>query len=137
MPTSAGLEPAGCPHRVFWCRLVIVRENTEDLYAGLEHQVVPGVVESLKIITERASTRIAEFAFDLRAPARRKKVTAIHKANIMKLSDGLFLDRPNRACVSPTSHTANGSSMPPHAAGAGTRHGSTAGDAESLRRHRV
>jgi isocitrate dehydrogenase (NAD+) len=72
--------------------LVIVRENTEDLYAGLEHEVVPGVVESLKIITERASTRIAEFAFAHARRQRRKKVTAIHKANIMKLSDGLFLD---------------------------------------------
>jgi len=72
--------------------LVIVRENTEDLYAGLEHQVVPGVVESLKIITERASTRIAEFAFGYARRHGRKKVTAIHKANIMKLSDGLFLE---------------------------------------------
>src|SRR5262249_20358427 len=72
--------------------LVIVRENTEDLYAGLEHQVVPGVVESLKIITERASTRIAEFAFGYARRHRRTKVTAIHKANIMKMSDGLFLD---------------------------------------------
>src|SRR5207253_2788244 len=59
--------------------LVIVRENTEDLYAGLEHEVVPGVVESLKIITERASTRIAEFAFSHTRQHRRKKVTAIHK----------------------------------------------------------
>jgi isocitrate dehydrogenase (NAD+) len=72
--------------------LVIVRENTEDLYAGLEHEVVPGVVESLKIITERASTRIAEFAFAYALRHGRKKVTAIHKANIMKLGDGLFLD---------------------------------------------
>lgn len=72
--------------------LVIVRENTEDLYAGLEHQVVPGVVESLKIITERASTRIAEFAFGYARRHGRKTVTAIHKANIMKLSDGLFLE---------------------------------------------
>src|SRR6478736_2099059 len=72
--------------------LVIVRENTEDLYAGLEHQVVPGVVESLKIITERASTRIAEFAFAYARRHGRKKVTAVHKANIMKLSDGLFLE---------------------------------------------
>jgi isocitrate dehydrogenase (NAD+) len=71
--------------------LVIVRENTEDLYAGLEHEVVPGVVESLKIITARASTRIAEFAFAHARRHGRKKVTAIHKANIMKLSDGLFL----------------------------------------------
>jgi isocitrate dehydrogenase (NAD+) len=72
--------------------LVIVRENTEDLYAGLEHEVVPGVVESLKIITEKASTRIARFAFDHARRHGRKKVTAIHKANIMKLSDGLFLE---------------------------------------------
>jgi isocitrate dehydrogenase (NAD+) len=72
--------------------LVVVRENTEDLYSGIEHVVVPGVVESLKIITERASTRIARFAFDYARRENRKKVTAIHKANIMKLSDGLFLD---------------------------------------------
>jgi isocitrate dehydrogenase (NAD+) len=76
--------------------LVIVRENTEDLYAGLEHEVVPGVVESLKIITERASTRIAEFAFAYARRRGRKKVTAIHKANIMKLSDGLFLESTRR-----------------------------------------
>jgi isocitrate dehydrogenase (NAD+) len=72
--------------------LVIVRENTEDLYSGLEHIVVPGVVESLKIITERASTRIARFAFEYAQREGRKRITAIHKANIMKLSDGLFLD---------------------------------------------
>ncbi len=72
--------------------LVIVRENTEDLYAGLEHEIVPGIVESLKIITERASTRIARFAFEYARKHRRQRVTAIHKANIMKLSDGLFLD---------------------------------------------
>lgn len=72
--------------------LIIVRENTEDLYAGLEHVVVPGVVESLKIITARASTRIAEFAFAHARTHGRKKVTAIHKANIMKLGDGLFLE---------------------------------------------
>jgi isocitrate dehydrogenase (NAD+) len=72
--------------------LVIVRENTEDLYAGLEHEVVPGVVESLKIITAKASTRISEFAFEYARRHGRKKVTAIHKANIMKLSDGLFLN---------------------------------------------
>ncbi|QQS32419.1 MAG: isocitrate dehydrogenase (NAD(+)) [Acidobacteriota bacterium] len=72
--------------------LVIVRENTEDLYAGLEHVVVPGVVESLKIITEKASTRIAKYAFEYARDNGRKKVTAVHKANIMKLSDGLFLD---------------------------------------------
>jgi isocitrate dehydrogenase (NAD+) len=72
--------------------LVVVRENTEDLYSGLEHVVVPGVVESLKIITEKASTRIARFAFDYARTHARKKITAVHKANIMKLSDGLFLD---------------------------------------------
>lgn len=72
--------------------LIIVRENTEDLYAGLEHVVVPGVVESLKIITAVASTRIAEFAFAFARRHKRKKVTAVHKANIMKLSDGLFLE---------------------------------------------
>jgi isocitrate dehydrogenase (NAD+) len=71
--------------------VVLVRENTEDLYSGLEHEVVPGVVESLKIITERASTRIARFAFEYAKRHGRKKIHAIHKANIMKLSDGLFL----------------------------------------------
>ena len=71
--------------------LIIVRENTESLYSGLEHEVVPGVVESLKIITEKASTRIARFAFEYARKNKRKKVHAIHKANIMKLSDGLFL----------------------------------------------
>jgi isocitrate dehydrogenase (NAD+) len=71
--------------------VVIVRENTEDLYSGLEHEVVPGVVESLKIITEKASTRIAKFAFEYARKTGRKKIHAIHKANIMKLSDGLFL----------------------------------------------
>ncbi len=72
--------------------LVVVRENTEDLYAGLEHEVVPGVVESLKIITERASTRIARFAFEYARRVGRSKIAAVHKANIMKLSDGLFLE---------------------------------------------
>jgi len=71
--------------------LIIVRENTEDLYSGLEHEVVPGVVESLKIITEKASTRIGRFAFEYAKRHGRKKIHAIHKANIMKLSDGLFL----------------------------------------------
>ena len=72
--------------------LVVVRENTESLYAGLEHIVVPGVVESLKIISEKASTRIARYAFEYARTNGRKKVSAVHKANIMKLSDGLFLD---------------------------------------------
>ncbi|MCL5670448.1 MAG: isocitrate dehydrogenase (NAD(+)) [Acidobacteria bacterium] len=72
--------------------LVIVRENTESLYSGLEHVVAPGVVESLKVITEVASTRIARFAFEYARRLGRRKITAVHKANIMKLSDGLFLD---------------------------------------------
>jgi isocitrate dehydrogenase (NAD+) len=80
--------------------LVLIRENTEDLYAGLEHTVVPGVVESLKIITERASTRIARFAFDYARKFGRKKIHAIHKANIMKLSDGLFLNSIRKVAAS-------------------------------------
>jgi isocitrate dehydrogenase (NAD+) len=91
----ANLRPVsnlgGVPARFEGVDMVIVRENTEDLYSGLEHEVVPGVVESLKIITERASTRISRFAFDYARRHGRKKVTAIHKANIMKLGDGLFL----------------------------------------------
>jgi isocitrate dehydrogenase (NAD+) len=71
--------------------LIIIRENTEGLYSGIEHEVVPGVVESLKIITAKASTRIARFAFEYARKNKRKKIHAIHKANIMKLSDGLFL----------------------------------------------
>lgn len=72
--------------------LVVMRENTEDLYSGLEHVVIPGVVESIKIITEKASTRIARYSFEFARANGRKKVTAVHKANIMKLSDGLFLE---------------------------------------------
>lgn len=72
--------------------LIVVRENTEGLYSGIEHEVIPGVVESLKIMTEKACTRIAKFAFNFARNNRRKKVAAVHKANIMKLSDGLFLD---------------------------------------------
>jgi isocitrate dehydrogenase (NAD+) len=91
----ANLRPvwniAGVPSRYSGVDLVIVRENTEDLYAGLEHEVVPGVVESLKIITADASTRIARFAFEHARRHGRRRVTAIHKANIMKLGDGLFL----------------------------------------------
>src|SRR5258705_2018052 len=71
--------------------LIIFRENTEGLYSGIEHEVVPGVVESLKIITEKASTRISRFAFEYARKNHRKKVHSIHKANIMKMSDGLFL----------------------------------------------
>ncbi len=77
--------------------LVVIRENTEDLYAGKEHEVVPGVIESLKIITEVASARIAQFAFRYAKANHRRKVTAVHKANIMKLSDGLFLECSRRA----------------------------------------
>ncbi len=92
----ASLRPVknlpGVPSRFENVDLVVIRENTEDLYSGLEHTVVPGVVESLKIITEAASTRIARYAFDYARKHRRRRITAIHKANIMKLSDGLFLD---------------------------------------------
>ncbi len=91
----ANLRPVtnlpGVPSRFQGVDLVIVRENTEDLYAGLEHQVAPGVVESLKVITAAASQRISKFAFEHAANNGRRKVTAIHKANIMKLTDGLFL----------------------------------------------
>ena len=76
--------------------LIIVRENTEGLYSGIEHEVVPGVMESLKITTEKACTRIAKFAFDFARAHGRKKIAAIHKANIMKLTDGLFLDCARR-----------------------------------------
>jgi isocitrate dehydrogenase (NAD+) len=92
----ANLRPVrnlpGVPARFGDVDLIIVRENTEGLYSGLEHEVVPGVVESLKIITEKASTRIAKFAFEHAKNYGRKRVTAVHKANIMKKSDGLFLD---------------------------------------------
>jgi isocitrate dehydrogenase (NAD+) len=81
----------GIPTRYPGVDLIIVRENTEGEYSGIEHEVVPGVVESLKIITEKASTRIARFAFDYARREKRKKIFAIHKANIMKMSDGLFL----------------------------------------------
>ena len=80
------------PSRYTGVDLVIVRENTEGLYSGLEHTVIPGVVESLKIVTEKASMRIARYAFDYARSNGRKKVTCVHKANIMKLSDGLFLE---------------------------------------------
>ena len=92
----ANLRPVsnlpGVPSRFQGVDLVIVRENTEDLYAGLEHRIVPGVVESLKIITAVASERIARFAFEHARAYGRRKVTAVHKANIMKMSDGLFLE---------------------------------------------
>src|SRR3954469_1215084 len=81
----------GVPTRYPGVDLIIVRENTEGLYSGIEHEVVPGVVESLKIITEKASTRISRWAFEYARKNGRKKIHAIHKANIMKLSDGLFI----------------------------------------------
>jgi isocitrate dehydrogenase (NAD+) len=99
----ANLRPSrslpGIPNRFENVDIVVVRENTEDLYSGLEHTVVPGVVESLKIITEKASLRIARFAFEYARRHGRKRVTAVHKANIMKLSDGLFLDCFRRVAV--------------------------------------
>jgi len=92
----ANLRPSrsleSIPSRFAGVDIIVVRENTEDLYSGLEHTVVPGVVESIKIITEKASLRIARFAYDYARRHGRKRVTAVHKANIMKLSDGLFLD---------------------------------------------
>ena len=90
------LSLPGVPSRFEGIDLVVVRENTEGLYSGIEHTVVPGVVESLKIITEKASTRVARFAFDYARSHGRKRVTVVHKANIMKLSDGLFLDCARR-----------------------------------------
>ena len=97
----ANVRPAktfkGVPSRYDNVDIVVVRENSEDLYAGLEHIVVPGVVESLKIITETACLRIGRYAFQYARTNRRKRVTAVHKANIMKLADGLFLDCVRRA----------------------------------------
>ena len=91
----ANLRPAhslpNIPSRYENVDLVIVRENTEGLYSGIEHEVIPGVVESLKIMTRQACTRINQFAFGYARAYKRKKVTAVHKANIMKLADGLFL----------------------------------------------
>jgi isocitrate dehydrogenase (NAD+) len=92
----ANLRPAqtiaGIPSRYSDVDLVIVRENTEDLYAGIEHRVGPDAAESIKIITRGASERIAHFAFEYALANGRQKVTAVHKANIMKLTDGLFLE---------------------------------------------
>jgi len=92
----ANLRPVrtlpGVPSRFAGVDLIVVRENTEGLYSGLEHEVIPGVVESLKIITEKASLAIARFAFEYAKKNGRKRVTAVHKANIMKMSDGLFLE---------------------------------------------
>lgn len=106
----ANFRPArtlpGVPSRYQNVDLIVVRENTEGLYCGLEHQVAPGVVESLRVITEEASERIVRFAFDTARQYGRRKVTIVHKANILKLGDGLFLrtarrvadDYPDIAC---------------------------------------
>ena len=82
-----GIEP-----RFEGTDIVIVRENTEDLYAGLELMIMPGVVQAIKLITEKACTRICEYAFDYATKMQRKRVSVVHKANIMKLSDGLLLE---------------------------------------------
>jgi isocitrate dehydrogenase (NAD+) len=92
----ANLRPVrsvpGVQTRYEGINLVIVRENTEDLYSGIEHMIMPGVTQGLKVITSEASNRIARFAFEYAIKRGRKQVTAVHKANIMKLTDGLFLD---------------------------------------------
>jgi len=91
----ACLRPAkslpGVPSRFTGIDLVVVRENTEDLYAGIEHQLTPDVAESIKVITRRGSERIVRYAFEYARARGRRRVTAVHKANIMKLTDGLFL----------------------------------------------
>ncbi len=91
----ANLRPVlnlpGVKSRFSGVDLIIVRENTEGLYSGIEHEIVPGVVESLKIATEKACTRIAEFAFRYARAQKRRQIASVHKANIMKLTDGLFL----------------------------------------------
>jgi isocitrate dehydrogenase (NAD+) len=96
----ASLRPVrtipGVPSRYDGVDLVVVRENTEGLYSGLEHRVAPGIVESLKVVTEAASLRIARFAFELAEREGRRQVCAVHKANILKLSDGLFLECARR-----------------------------------------
>jgi isocitrate dehydrogenase (NAD+) len=96
----ASLRPVrsipGVPSRYEDVDLIVVRENTEGLYSGLEHRVAPGIVESLKIVTEAASLRIARFAFELAEREGRREVCAVHKANILKLSDGLFLECARR-----------------------------------------
>ncbi|MEO7664659.1 MAG: isocitrate dehydrogenase (NAD(+)), partial [Candidatus Limnocylindrales bacterium] len=99
----ANLRPArsieGIESRYHDVDLVIVRENTEDLYAGIEHMVGPDAAESIKIITRAASERIARYAFEYAVANHRRKVTAVHKANIMKLSDGLFLESCRRVAA--------------------------------------
>ena len=81
----------GVPSRYNKVDLVIIRENTEDLYSGIENLISPGVTQAIKVVTERASERVARWAFEYAKAQERKKVTFVHKANIMKVSDGLFL----------------------------------------------
>ncbi|WP_027717827.1 isocitrate/isopropylmalate dehydrogenase family protein [Desulfovirgula thermocuniculi] len=99
----ANVRPArtlpGVPSRYQGVDLIVVRENTEDLYAGVEHRVGRDAAESIKIITREASERIVRFAFELARSKGRKKVTAVHKANIMKLTDGLFLECARRVAA--------------------------------------
>ena len=129
----------GVPTRYENVDLIIVRENTEDLYSGLEHEVVPGVVESLKIITEKASRRISEFAFAHARRLGRKKVTAVHKANIMKLSDGLFIRTSRDVAPDLHGHRVRGEDRRRRVHAAGDEAGAIrrAGDAEPVRRHRL
>jgi isocitrate dehydrogenase (NAD+) len=116
--------------------LVIVRENTEGEYVGLEHEVVPGVVESIKVITEKGSTRIARFAFEYARKHGRKKIHSIHKANIMKLSDGLFLRCARQVAEgSPTSLWRAPDRQHLHATGDESLSVRHAAARESLRRH--
>ena len=95
----------GVPSRYENVDLIVVRENTEGLYSGLEHEVVPGVVESLRVVTEAASERIARFAFETARRQGRKRVTCVHKANILKLSDGLFLRTCRRVAEAFSGHS--------------------------------
>ncbi len=99
----AGVRPAikraGIPCRFESVDLVVIRENTEGLYAGIEHELLPGVVETIKVTTERASRRIADFAFRYAETHGRHKVTCLHKANIMKLTDGVFLEAARQAAA--------------------------------------
>jgi isocitrate dehydrogenase (NAD+) len=99
----AGVRPArnrpGLASRYTGVDIVVVRENTEGLYAGIEHELLPGVVETVKVTTEQASRRIAEFAFRYACEHGRRKVTVLHKANIMKLTDGLFLSCAREAAA--------------------------------------
>ncbi len=81
----------GVPSRYNKVDIIIVRENTEDLYSGIENLISPGVTQAIKVVTERASERVARWAFNYAKENGRKKVTLVHKANIMKISDGLFL----------------------------------------------